>query len=123
MRLIAVTSQNGQTVTAHAGRCRRFFVFSDGGGPMVGTVELMPEEVLHTSGIGPAHPLARVQILISAGMGRDLQQRLKAAGMQVFLTRESSPEMAVRLYLAGVPSLPCNDNSGCDHDHAPSPQP
>ncbi|MCX8145535.1 MAG: nitrogen fixation protein [Azovibrio sp.] len=119
MRLIAVTSQNGRTVTAHAGRCRRFFLFGDSGGPMVGTVELLPEEVLHAAPLGPGHPLAPIRVLISAGMGQDLYQRLSACGIQVYLTRESSPEMAVRLYLAGVPSLPCNANSGCGQHQSP----
>lgn len=117
MRLIAVTCQNARTVTPHAGRCRRFFLFGDGGGPMVGTVELLQEEVLHAAPLGPEHPLAPIQVLISGGMGQDLYRRLSARGIQVYLTQESSPEMAVRLYLAGVPSLPCNDNSGCGHDH------
>jgi len=106
MRLIAVTCQNARTVTPHAGRCRRFFLFGDGGGPMVGTVELLPEEVLHAGPLGPEHPLAPIKVLISAGMGQDLYQRLSARGIQVYLTQESSPEMAVRLYLAGVPRCP-----------------
>ena len=103
MRLIAVTCQNARTVTPHAGRCRRFFLFGDGGGPMVGTVELLQEEVLHAAPLGPEHPLAPIQVLISGGMGQDLYRRLSARGIQVYLTQESSPEMAVRLYLAGVP--------------------
>ncbi len=115
MRLIAVTSQNARTVTGHAGRCRRFFLFGDEGGPMMGTVELMPEETLHATDIDPEHPLSRIKVLISGGMSENLKQRLTTQGIQVFITEESLPETAVRLYLSGTPSLSCH--GGCQHDH------
>lgn len=116
MRLIAVTSQNGRTVTGHAGRCRRFFLFGDHGGPAVGTVELGPEQVLHEAAPGARHPLAPITVLISAGIGEDLAARLDAMGIEVFVTAEALPEAAVRRYLAGEPSLPCNDGRGCGHE-------
>ncbi|WP_314408047.1 hypothetical protein [Pseudomonas kuykendallii] len=109
MRLIGVSSQDGRTVTGHAGRCRRFFLFGDRGGPMMGTLELTAGQVLHRGPPGADHPLGRIKVLVTAGMRPGLQASLASCGIDVFITDEQSPELAVRRFLEGAPSLPCLD--------------
>jgi len=119
MNLIAVTSQNARTLTAHAGRCRRFYLFDGQDGTPQGSVELTREEVLHETDPGPGHPLAPVRVLISAGMRQGLQRRLEAAGIRVYLSAATAPEEAVRQYLGGVPSLSASTTDcGCSCDHS-----
>lgn len=121
MSLIAVTSQNARTLTAHAGRCRRFFLFDEQDGTPQGSVELSREEVLHETDPRPGHPLEPVRVLISAGMRQGLQRRLQAAGIQVYLSEETSPVEAVRQYLSGLPSQSASgtdDDCGCGCDES-----
>lgn len=101
MRLIAVASHNGRTVTGDAGRCRRFLLFGDRGGSAVGTVELSPEQCLQQAAPAGRHPLASIAVLISAGIGEDLAGTLERLGIDVVVTGEPLPDTAVRRYLAG----------------------
>ena len=101
---IAVTSQNRRTVTSHAGRCRRFWVYEVQNGAVVGRelLELPREQSFHESWSGEAHPLDGIQALISQGMGEGLVRRLAGMGAGGYLTDESEPDQAVRLLLDGA---------------------
>lgn len=100
---IAVTSQNRKTVTEHAGKCRKFWVYDVKQGQVTGKtlLELPIEQSLHESPAGQAHPLDAVDVLITAGIGSGLQQRLQQQGIQSVVTREESPDQAVAVFLAG----------------------
>ncbi|MFW5954483.1 MAG: NifB/NifX family molybdenum-iron cluster-binding protein [Guyparkeria sp.] len=101
---IAVTSQNRRTVTSHAGRCRRFWVYEVQNGAVVGRelLELPREQSFHESRPGEAHPLDGIQALISQGMGEGLVRRLAGMGASGYLTDESDPDQAVCLLLDGA---------------------
>ncbi|SDI69194.1 NifB/NifX family molybdenum-iron cluster-binding protein [Pseudomonas panipatensis] len=104
MTLIAVASQNATTVTAHAGRCRRFLLFGRHGHRVLDEIELAPEQILQLASLDERHPLAQIRVLISRGIGEHLSRRLGKRGVDVYLTHLASPELAVRSYLGGVPS-------------------
>ena len=99
---IAVSSQNRKTVTEHAGKCRKFWIFDVRQGQVIGKtlLELPIEQSLHAAPAGEAHPLDSVNVLITSGMGSGLQQRLLQRGVEAVLTTEEDPERAVAAYLA-----------------------
>jgi len=101
---IAVTSQNRRTVTSHAGRCRRFWIYHVRDGAPVGRelLELPREQSFHESSPGEAHLLDGIQALISQGMGDGLVRRLARMGARGYLTEASDPDEAVRRWLDGT---------------------
>ncbi|MEG2155797.1 MAG: NifB/NifX family molybdenum-iron cluster-binding protein [Burkholderiaceae bacterium] len=121
MALIALTAQNRKTITAHAGMCRNFLLF-DLEGAAIGVPRLLEferEQSLHEMQDGVAHPLDGVDVLISAGMGAGLQQKLARRGIQAFVTTELDPARAVALFARGeLPTLaPGASESHGHHDH------
>ena len=100
---IAVTSQNRKNITGHAGRCRKFWVFSIEGNSIVdkNLVELPKEQCFHDSSPHDDHPLDEIDVLISGGMGQGLVRRLQRKGIESLVTTEVDPETAVSLYMKG----------------------
>lgn len=113
---IAVSSQNRKTITGHAGKCRRFWVYDTEGADVLDKtlLELPMDQSFHASH-GRPHPLDAVNVLICAGMGQGLVKRLKAKGIQGLVTTEIDPDNAVAAYLAG--RLPLGELES--HDHHP----
>lgn len=106
---IAVCSQNRKTVTEHAGKCRKFWIYEVTRGELSGKslLELPIEQSLHATGGEQAHPLDSVNVLITAGMGSGLHNRLLQRGIQGIVTTVTNPDQAVAEYLAGViPNFP-----------------
>lgn len=98
---IAVTSQNRKNVTEHAGRCRKFWVFSVEGDKVVDKqlLELTKEQSFHDSSPQEVHPLDGIDVLLTGGMGPGLSQRLERKGIRTLVTAENDPENAVAHYL------------------------
>jgi len=117
---IAVSSQNRKTVTGHAGKCRKFWVYATDGTEVLDKtlLELPLDQSFHASH-GQPHPLDAVNVLICGGMGPGLVNRLKARGIQGLVTTETDPDNAVAAYLAG--KLPLGEleshGEGQDHHH------
>ena len=101
---IAVCSQNRKTVTDHAGKCRKFWIYSvrDGQIEERTLLELPLEQALHASPAGEPHPLDDIDVLIAGSMGGGLQQRLRARGIVARVTSETDLETAVAAVLAGA---------------------
>ena len=101
---IAVSSQNRKTVTDHAGRCRKFWVYEVRQNKVDNKVlrELTLEQTLHSSQLGEDHPLDDVHVLITAGMSPFLYQRLQRSGIRGFVTDQSDPDLAVQTLLQKV---------------------
>jgi len=119
---IAVTSQDRNTITAHAGMCRRFWIY-DVDGQQAGAkalLELSKEQSLHEShGAGP-HPLDAVNVLIAGGMGSGLADRLARRGIRALVTSETDPDSAVAAFVAGrleTLAAQCREGHGHHHDH------
>ena len=113
---IAVTSQNRKTITDHAGKCRKFWIYDVEKGAVVGKtlVELPIEQSLHASH-QLAEPLAEINVLITASMGAGLHQRLTQSGILPVLTRVESPDQAVSSFLENkLDRLPINPFHHCN---------
>ena len=106
---IAVTSQNRKTVTEHAGKCRKFWVYEVINGQVNNKtlLELPIEQSLHESQPGQTHPLDTLNVLISGSMGSGLKERLLQRGIHGIVTQETDPDTAVASLLSGaMSSLP-----------------
>ncbi|HAS51567.1 MAG TPA: hypothetical protein DCS21_07415 [Gammaproteobacteria bacterium] len=117
---IAVTSQNRRTITEHAGKCRKFWIYDIDHGQIAGRnlLELPMEQSFHESSPHEPHPLDDVQVLISASMGPGLHQRLIAKGITALMTQETDPDVAVAAYLQGtLISGAGSCDHGADHQH------
>lgn len=104
---IGVTSQNFRTITGHAGKARRFLVYSrgDDGVPVeIDRIDLPKEASMHEFR-GTDHPLDDLDVLISGGCGSGFRQRMASRGVEVITTSETDPETAVNAVLLGQ-SLP-----------------
>lgn len=99
---IAVTSQNRKRITEHAGRCRKFWIFTSESNKIVKKelLELPKEQSFHESSPHESHPLDDIDILIAGDMGQGLMMRLERKGIKGLITKEVDPEQAVLLYLS-----------------------
>lgn len=102
MMKIAVTSQNRKTITAHAGKCRKFWLYKIAEDNSISRelIELGIDETFHATGKDNPHPLDSIDVLMTAGMGQGLQRRLQAKGTVAVVTEELDPDTAVNLYLS-----------------------
>ena len=115
---IAVTSQNRKTITEHAGKCRKFWIYEVEKGVLAGKrlVELAIEQSLHASH-QLAQPLAGINVLITGGMGRGLHDRLMQGGILPVVTMEEDPDAAVAALLGNsLERLPVHWRHDC-HGH------
>lgn len=115
---IAVTSQNRKTITEHAGKCRKFWIYDIEAGIVAGKtlLELPMEQSFHASHHQLAGPLAEIRVLITASMGAGLHQRLKQEGIRPLITSEEDPDIAVAAYLAGrLERMPVEYDTACGH--------
>jgi predicted Fe-Mo cluster-binding NifX family protein len=116
---IAVTSQNRKTITEHAGKCRKFWIYDLEKGVVTGKrlVEVSMEQSLHASSGLLAEPLAEINILITGGMGPGLHERLMQSGILPVITMEEDPDAAVTAMLSNrLPRLPVPRRHYC-HEH------
>ena len=100
---IAVTSQNRRTITEHAGKCRKFWIYDIEENQVAGKtlLELPIEQSFHESSPHEPHPLDAVQVLIAGSMGSGLNHRLAVKGIAALTTSETDPDRAVVAYLDG----------------------
>jgi predicted Fe-Mo cluster-binding NifX family protein len=101
---IAVSSHDRRTVTGHALRCRRFWIYEIRQDRIDGRSlrELTPEQALRAVELGENHPLDDVHVMITSGMTPFLYQRLRRGGIKPYVTDESDPDRAVRMLLEKV---------------------
>ena len=111
---VALTTQKPDTITGHAGRCRRFTLFTAVDGRITDeqVVEVAEADTLHQSHTLPP-ALGALDAFITGSMGEGLFARLTAVGVRPFITTETSPRAAVQALLAGTLA------SGAPHSHPP----
>ncbi len=101
---IGVTSQNFRTITAHAGRARRFMIYEDlpdGQIQRTGMLDLPVEMSFHEYPRRAAHPADGLDVLITGGCRGGFIRKLADRGIRVIVTSETDPEAAVRAVLSG----------------------
>ncbi len=102
---IGVTSQNFRTITSHAGKTRRFLVFSQN--PEGNTVEIdrldLPKTMSMHAFRGTNHPIDEFDVLITGGCGNGFHRRMVSRGVRVIETSETDPEKAAKAVFSGSP--------------------
>jgi predicted Fe-Mo cluster-binding NifX family protein len=102
---IGVTSQNFKTITGHAGKTRRFLVFSEslqGEWYESKRIDLPKDHSMHEFKGGP-HPLDDLDVLITGSCGEGFIRKLNSRGVQVIATSETDPSYAVNRIIEGLP--------------------
>jgi predicted Fe-Mo cluster-binding NifX family protein len=116
---IAVTSENRSTVTDHAGRCGKFWVYQTEYADVVEKhlVELPVGHCFHDINLPPL--LRDINVLITGGMASELRYRLKQNAIQAVATGETDPDRAVNAWLNGTldEMPPVARNSACIVPH------
>lgn len=99
---IAVTSQNRKTITEHAGKCRKFWIYEMQGGEVTGKslLELSIDQSLHEWNSSEVHPLSGVDVLITGSAGDGVKNRLANWGIETIVTEQTDVDTAIALFLA-----------------------
>jgi len=102
---IGVTSQNFKTITGHAGKTRRFLVFSpDTEGRIVEIDRLdLPKTMSMHEFQGANHPIDDFDALITGGCGNGFRRRMISRGVRVIETSETDPEKAAKAVFSDTP--------------------
>ena len=101
---IAVSTNNRQQVSAHAGKCHHFMIFDiengNIGAPTL--LELDSGQTLHDLQEGQPHPLDPVSVVISASIGPCLHDKLAKRGILALLTDRDDPLAALQQFQIGI---------------------
>ena len=118
---IAVASQNQKTISAHAGKVSRFYIYSVNEETKEieakELITLAKEDILHnrfhesTDPWAP-HPIFDVDIIITGGAGMGFVNRLATQATQVVITPVTDPDDAVNQFM--VQTLP---QQAAEHHH------
>ncbi|MFP4126724.1 MAG: NifB/NifX family molybdenum-iron cluster-binding protein [Alphaproteobacteria bacterium] len=103
--LIAVGSQNGRTVTPHAGKTRRFLLFTaaaDGTVTQAGRYELPKAMTLHGWPRSRPHPLFSVDVVVVGSAGENFKQKLAEAGVRTVVDEGAPVEAAAEHAIAAL---------------------
>lgn len=117
---IGVSSQNFREITGHAGKGRRFIVFSPDESGMPKEIERLdlPKEMALHEFRGEAHPLFDLDVIITASCGQGFANRLMSKGVKVIATSEKDMLKAVSAAMRDelLPPPEPHDHEQ-DHDH------
>lgn len=110
---IAVTSQNFRTITGHAGKTRRFLVYtSPAENEWVETDRLdLPKEMSMHEFKGSSHPVDAFDVLITESCGDGFIRKMANRGIIVLTTSETDPLTAVKTYASGEHLPPAKPHS------------
>lgn len=113
---VAVTSQNFKTVTAHAGKARRFLIYDISTPCSPHEVDRLdlPKEMSFHEFHGEQHPIDGVEAIVTGGAGQGFVARLAQRGIEVVICGEADPLQAVKDYIQGVVKPAAAD---ADHHH------
>lgn len=121
--IIAVTSQNFRTVTAHAGKARRFLVYDvqPGAQPVeIDRIDLPKEMSFHAFHEDAPHPVqtAGVERLVTGGCGEGFRGRMARLGIGLVVSEETDPLEAVRkAFTTTLPALDTLAGTAGQHHH------
>lgn len=105
---VGITSQNFRTITGHAGKTRRFLVYTIGesGEPQEQERLDLPKEMSLHEYHGEDHPAFKFDLIITAGCGDNFKRRMQTHGVEVITTSESDPLKAIHQIIKKKPLPP-----------------
>jgi len=121
---IAIARQNQRKVSAHAGQCRKFWIYetNDAGGVDKNLLELAIAQSFHDTAPHQPPGFDDIQVLIAKGMCEGLCHRLQRYGIEGIVTPETDPDQVIVAYLDGslVRGVPEEHDDHHDHHHGHS---
>ena len=110
---IAVTSQNFRTLTGHAGKTRRFLVYtSPAENEWLETDRLdLPKEMSMHEFKSSSHPVDAFDVLITESCGDGFIRKMASRGIIVLITSETDPLTAVIACASGEHLPPAKPHS------------
>ncbi|MCC7521714.1 MAG: hypothetical protein IT220_08790 [Flavobacteriaceae bacterium] len=130
---VAITAQDKQTISGHAGHCDHFFIFEidEEGQYQKSSVEVTDADSLHNFLHGDAaqfenHFIKDVKILLTQDIGQGAVQKLARQKIAAYIIREDDPETAIQKLVEGTLEAYANEGGGCgcgsggghhEHDH------
>lgn len=126
---IAVTYQNGKTISGHGGRTTRFLIYTIEDQKVVEKKDLNLDDnqsfhsIFH-DGVEPIpeHPLLNIVAIITGKMGEGFYQKMKMNNIDAISTVEKDPDLTIDKLLQGkLEVIPfdsehhCSDHHGHDH--------
>jgi len=106
---IGITSQNFRTITGHAGKARRFFVYEGSNGndiKLIDKIDLPKDQSISASNSSEKHPIDGLDILITASCGGGFQRKMKSRGITLVKTGEQDPLTAAKQLIDRKPLVP-----------------
>lgn len=118
---IAVTYQNGKTISGHAGRTNHFLIYTIEDQKVIDKqdLELDKEQTFHNifhNGLEPVpeHPLLNVVAIIAGNMGPGFFQKMKMNNIDALNSDERDPNVAIEKLLEGkLEMMPLDENHQC----------
>lgn len=118
---VAVTSQNFKTVTAHAGKARRFLIYDISNPCSPREIERLdlPKEMSFHEFHGGPHPIDGIDALVTGGAGEGFVARMEQRGIEVVMCGEHDPLQAVKDYIQGTvkPAPASEQHHHHHHEH------
>jgi predicted Fe-Mo cluster-binding NifX family protein len=105
---IALSFQNGHSLSGHAGRCTRFLVYNIEENKILSKelVEIESEMTFHSifhdgTYTFSENPLHDMDMIISNSMGLGFVQKMKSNGIKALQTDEQNPDLLIEKYMKG----------------------
>jgi predicted Fe-Mo cluster-binding NifX family protein len=122
---IAVTYQNGRTISGHAGRTNRFLIYTIEDQKVIDKkeVNMDKEQTFHNifhDGIEPIpeHPLLYINAINAGNMGSGFFNKMRMKNIDAINTAERDPDEAIEKLLVGKLEVkPLEEHHHHDHDH------
>ena len=125
---IAVTYQNGRTISGHAGRTNRFLIYEIENQQVVGKEELKldKEQTFHNvfhDGVEPVpeHPIFHITAIISGNMGTGFYHKMRMNNIDAIHTPERDPDTAIDKLLHGKLEVKPLEEHHHHHHGGPGP--
>lgn len=123
---IAISSQNRRSISAHAGKTRRFLIYDLAPGAVATEVEQLdlPAGMTVHEYHGDDHPLYRrgLDAIVTGGAGERFIERMARQGIRVIATSETDIPTVLAALGAGGELPPAAPHVSADH-HAPGHDP
>ena len=121
---IAITANNKKEVTAHAGGCRNYLIYTIENDQVVNKelVHFKKEQTLRYTfhddkSEHPQNPIFDMDILLTGSIGQGAIFNLANQNVKAFIIEEKDPDLAVQKFLSGTlrTFLPHEHSHSCNH--------
>jgi predicted Fe-Mo cluster-binding NifX family protein len=119
---IAVTVQNKETISAHAGACRNYFIYEIEDDKVTNKylLELAKNETLkytfhEDESENPQNKLFDVNIILTGGIGAGANAKLAIRDVKAYVIEEENPDIAIEKIIKGELQavIPAEHAGGC----------